>query len=215
MSGKKASAAAPETRSARKASTQQRVLRAALQVFAARGFEAASTAEIAKLAGVAHGTVFAVAPTKESLVVAAYADDIRRAGESVAATLPKTRPLAVQVDHVLTALFNYYAANPPLSRAIIQHLLFIPEPAAKSQHEDLLKQFMQILRYLVDAAKARGEIRAEVQSGDLATLIFSTYLVFLLSLLNDAYPDRASHRRDYLRVLDLSLRAALVQPNEK
>ena len=124
--------AAPKKRHAKKAETHQRVLAAAMQTFARHGFEKTSTAEIAELAGVAHGTVFAVAPTKESLLVAAYADEIRRVGENIAATLPMKRPLVAQLEHIFDGLFDYYAVNPPLSRAILQHLLFIPDTATRS-----------------------------------------------------------------------------------
>ncbi len=200
--------AAPKKRHAKKAETHQRVLAAAMQTFARHGFEKTSTAEIAELAGVAHGTVFAVAPTKESLLVAAYADEIRRVGENIATTLPMKRPLVAQLEHIFDGLFDYYAVNPPLSRAILQHLLFIPDTATRSQHDRLLTDLFDALRRLLDVAKERGGIRGDVNSDDLATLCFSTYVYFLLALLNDSYPNRVSHRRDFRRVLELSLRSA-------
>lgn len=48
---------------------QQQILDAALQVFSEKGFAEASTAEIARVAGVAQGTIFHYYPTKRELLV--------------------------------------------------------------------------------------------------------------------------------------------------
>ena len=48
---------------------QRRVLDAAMEVFAERGYAGASTAEIAKRAGVAEGTVFKTYKTKKDLLL--------------------------------------------------------------------------------------------------------------------------------------------------
>ncbi len=48
---------------------QRRVLEAAMEVFAERGFSAASTSEIANRAGVAAGTVFKLYKTKKELLI--------------------------------------------------------------------------------------------------------------------------------------------------
>jgi AcrR family transcriptional regulator len=64
------------TRDKRKLSTadvrRESVLEAAIPVFAARGYHAASTMEIAKRAGISQAYVFRLFPTKSELFVAAY-----------------------------------------------------------------------------------------------------------------------------------------------
>jgi AcrR family transcriptional regulator len=55
-------------RAAQKAATRERVLAAAARLFAARGFAATRTADIARAARVSHGAVFVHFPTRESLV---------------------------------------------------------------------------------------------------------------------------------------------------
>jgi AcrR family transcriptional regulator len=66
----------PATVSRRKLSTaeerRESVLEAAIQVFAGRGYRAASTMEIAKQAGISQAYVFRLFPTKTELFVAAY-----------------------------------------------------------------------------------------------------------------------------------------------
>ena len=95
------------SRADRKADTRARVLKAALAVFAECGFEAASTAEIARRAGVSHGTVFVVAPTKLSLAVAAHEGEIRGVAAKALTTLPQRGGLQAQIAHLYEALFDY------------------------------------------------------------------------------------------------------------
>ncbi len=57
---------------------QERVLQAAMAVFADRGFSAASTSEIAKEAGVAAGTVFRFYRTKKDLLLGVVTPVFRR-----------------------------------------------------------------------------------------------------------------------------------------
>jgi AcrR family transcriptional regulator len=101
-----------ETRSA----TRQRILEASRKLFAAEGFEGATTRDIARAAGIAAGTLFNYFPTKEAVVralvgeacgLAAEAfevDHARRDGEPlsleeelfahVAAVLRKLKPVS-------------------------------------------------------------------------------------------------------------------------
>ena len=54
--------------------TRARIVAAAAKLFGAHGFDRTSTRAIAAEAGVAHGTLFRYAPTKEDLVEAVFAD---------------------------------------------------------------------------------------------------------------------------------------------
>lgn len=60
-----------QTRGERKDRTRRLILDAALRVFSRRGILAATTAEVAREAGVAHGSVFVHFGTQEGLVAAA------------------------------------------------------------------------------------------------------------------------------------------------
>jgi AcrR family transcriptional regulator len=72
----------PTTATKRKLSTAEErraaVVKAAIQVFAAHGYRAASTMEIAKKAGISQAYVFRLFPTKAELFTAAYKAGSRR-----------------------------------------------------------------------------------------------------------------------------------------
>jgi AcrR family transcriptional regulator len=89
-----ASEKAPGKRELRRRETRERIVDAAAELFAERGFDAVSVMEIARRAGVVEKTVFNHFPVKEGLVFdadppmrAALLDAVRRrpAGESVSA----------------------------------------------------------------------------------------------------------------------------------
>jgi AcrR family transcriptional regulator len=109
---------------ATKAATRERILEAAHQLFAAKGFDAATTRDLADAAGIATGTLFNYFPTKEailaSLAAKAVADAARefddRPSEAIsfeenlfafaAAALCKLKPLRKHVAVLLETALN-------------------------------------------------------------------------------------------------------------
>ena len=64
----------PAHRALQKAETRQRILETALSLYAERGIATTRSADVAKAAGVAHGTVFLHFPSQEALLVAVIED---------------------------------------------------------------------------------------------------------------------------------------------
>lgn len=204
----------PETsntlsRSEQKANTREKVLRAALDVFSEHGYEAASTALIAKKAGVSHGTVFVVAPTKESLAVAAFEDAIRARVVNAFLSAPEPAPIERKLEHVFTSLFDYYAANPPLSRALLKHLTFLHDPDAQKQYRGLVGEFIFAIERRFAQPEVFCRLLKDVSTIDAAQMCFAVYLFSLLMLLNDAFPDRKTHAATFRRQLNATLRGIL------
>lgn len=83
-------------------STREALRRAALELFAERGFDAVSVAEVAREVGVSHMTFFRHFPTKESVVVADMFDPV--IAGAVAAQPAQLPPLVRGVGGLLAAL---------------------------------------------------------------------------------------------------------------
>lgn len=207
---KKRPPAAPSPKRAeQKAETRRRVLAAAMNAFNRHGFENASTALIAREAGVSHGTVFVVASTKEQLAVAAFEDAIRAVVVDAFLTLPEG-PLLTKFEHVFGKLFDYYAARPALSRALLKHLTFLDDPGAQKQYHGLVGEFLAALERRFAQPETRSRLYPDVSTLDAAQLCFSVYLFSLLLLLNNAYPDRKTHALAFRRQLLAALRGIMV-----
>jgi AcrR family transcriptional regulator len=196
-------------RSERKAETRQTVLRSALELFAERGFDETSTADIAAHAGVAQGTVFLVAPSKEALASAAFAESIATVVSEARVSLPRRRPMVAQLEHLFGALFDYYSTRPAISRVLIRSVLFLDHADARSEHARLLLDFLQAIEDVITRAPDRSRLRPDAAPRDVAANCFSIYLLSVIGLLNGVFPSREAQREEFRRLLELSLRGAL------
>jgi TetR/AcrR family transcriptional regulator, cholesterol catabolism regulator len=183
--------AAPGRRERQRLETERLILATALELFVARGFEATTTKQIADAAGVAHGTVFLVAATKEALLVKVLEARLREVVAGRAASLPK-RALVAQLIHVFDGLFDFYAAEPRLSRVFLKGIMFFAEPIARAMYDEHVARFSRYLAALFDAAKARGEVSARTRSPAAAANVLALYVYVVVAFLNADVPDRAA-----------------------
>ena len=102
------SAASPTNRQLRKDARAQEILTAALGVFQARGFAAATIAEVAQAAGVANGTVYLYYPSKQDLFKAVVRDlmapSIERIEEAALAAATPIEQLHVALEQWSTIM---------------------------------------------------------------------------------------------------------------
>src|SRR5436189_5258964 len=77
MARNSTTAAPPETETFRGTSKRERILRAAVDVFAEHGYFNAKVAQIAKAAGVADGTIYLYFDGKEDLLITIFREHTR------------------------------------------------------------------------------------------------------------------------------------------
>lgn len=183
--------AGPGRREVQRRETERLILSTALALFSAHGFEATTTKQIADAAGVAHGTVFLVAATKEALLVKVLEARLREVVAARARSLPPRRLIA-QLVHVFDGLFDFYAAEPGLSRVFLRGIMFFAEPIARAMYDEHVARFSTYLAALFDAAKARGEVAADTRSEAAAGNVLALYVYVVVAFLNADAPDRAA-----------------------
>lgn len=84
------------------------IRRAALHVFAERGFDGATIAEIANLAGVAKGTVYLYYPSKRRVYVAALRRGAADLAEAAAAAMAGRASAAAQLRGLVESALGYF-----------------------------------------------------------------------------------------------------------
>ncbi|MGY1803365.1 mycofactocin system transcriptional regulator [Blastococcus sp. SYSU D00922] len=132
------------TRTAPAETTRLRVERAALDLFAARGFENVISDEVADAAGISRRTFFRYYPTKADAVWGDFAGHVARLEALLAAT-PPAQPVLAAVCAAYVEVNDYPEAELPLLRRRMR--LILGEPALLAHSE---------LRYAdVDRAVAR------------------------------------------------------------
>ena len=135
-----------------------RVLDAACECFAERGVDV-SCDEIARRAGVGHGTVFRRFPTKDALLSAVILRRIRDLTVEVEAALGEPDP-----GLAFAGFFRRAAETYARDRALVEGFAAnadAPEVAA----------FIDAVRRLVERAQDAGELRSDLSAKDVLALV--------------------------------------------
>jgi AcrR family transcriptional regulator len=149
---------------------RDRILAAARELFAARGFEAVTMAEVARRAGVARATVFNHFGSKHALVEAItesvfdyYAGMLERALADERSSAPTlVRALFDQMGLGIQALHGFYRS---VFREIMKLQVGLEEGGAVAQASD---RAHARLERLLARGQARGELSREYAAADLA-----------------------------------------------
>lgn len=165
------------------------IKQAATALFAELGFEATTTKQIAERAGVAQGTVFLVAPSKEALLVVVCEERLRAAVQAAVATMPRRRAQA-QLAHVFDGLFDFYAGDPRLARVLARAILFFSDDVGRAQYRAHVAELTGFVAELLGRARDRGELAARADVAAAATLVVGLYLHLVTAFLNAERPDR-------------------------
>ena len=111
-------------RERRRAETLDAIRRAAAKLFAERGYAETRTRDIAREAGIATGTLFNYAPTKEAVVLLLWKDRARRAAEEGLLSARTVSDPIDAIDAVFTPIFRFYDEDRELGRVFLQLAAF-------------------------------------------------------------------------------------------
>ncbi len=155
---------------------RERILDAALQVFGSKGFDAATTRDLAAGAGVTSGLIYHYFANKEALLVAVivergFAAELRQllsgAGE---------RPASVVVPEVVTGFSRIMSERAPLIGLFVSG---IANPMIKAGLDEMLDETQQLLGSYLAARVTAGELRPH-NSNTLVSVLFNACAVGIL-----------------------------------
>lgn len=178
-----------------KKNTEERILEAAIKVFAEKGFSAATTSEIAKEANVAEGTIFRYFPKKKELlhgivyrVIDLFGEDI--VINSIKQTIEKNKDKeikellkAIILDRV--DLFKKYSSY---FKVIVYEIQF---------HKDIRQLFIdKIAKKAIEIGKSiteEGKLRDEFKDID-SLIAFRSFvgMVFMMLIQREFMPAESS-----------------------
>jgi AcrR family transcriptional regulator len=185
------SAPAPDRRQRRSAEMRERLFRAALELFAKKGFNETTVEDITEAADVGKGTFFNYFPSKDHILLAfgemqlakleLAIEEARRTGEPMPSFL---RSLGVRMTQEPTK-------NHSIIRALL--LAYISTTAVREGTIDLQKRVHALHTQIIQLGQERGEIRNDLPATEIAHVfrqtIFGTLLVWSL------YGDATLHSR--------------------
>lgn len=164
-----ATAAPPET--ARATTKRERILRAAIDVFAKNGYFNAKVAEIAKAAGVADGTIYLYFDGKEDLLVTIFREHTRNYLQSLERELVHVRRpeerIRIAIRHHLEALGRDRNLAIVAQVELRHSLKFM---SLLSQQE--VADYLNMIRKIVEHGQAEGTFRRNLHPKLVAKSVF-------------------------------------------
>ena len=192
-------------REEKKESTRQAILRAALALFADKGFYNTTTKAISRKAKIAEGTLFNYFQTKEDLALYFFEQELsdvfewyRRDKRIQNAALP---------EKLFAIIYRFLERISPFEEFIGAVYLRALQPSSKlsplslpSQEHNL--RYLRFIREILESAEAEGEIP---KVGDIGAYAFG---IFHLAMITYWLQDRSPGKEQTLALLDRCLKLA-------
>jgi AcrR family transcriptional regulator len=139
--------------------THQRLIRAALELFSSRGYHDTTTAQIAKKAGVAEGTIYRHFPSKQQMLNDLYRGALRWAVKAVEDSGDPTSspPPRARLAQVAQALVDGAGRDPAVVKL---GLLEGHDAVLDDESRKTAREFRMALERIIAQGKAEGAVRA-------------------------------------------------------
>lgn len=150
---------------------RERILRAAVDVFARTGYFNSKVSEVARAAGVADGTIYLYFEGKEDLLITIFREQSRVFLSVLRGELARIEGAAAKIEKVVSYHLETIGANRPLAVVLQvelrQSLKFI---SLISREE--LGDYLEVIRSIIEEGSASGELRRAEHPQIVANAIF-------------------------------------------
>ena len=180
------------TRATQKAAIRNRIVKAALDLFQSKGFDATTTRMIAKRAKLAEGTIFNYFETKEDLALHFFELEVDHA-IAVVRDNPKLRkaPLEEKLFALVQAQLDYLAPYEKFIGAAFVHALRPTSRLSISiQALDLRNRYLAFVQQLIDESPSSRP--GSVLAFAVPMIFWIYYIGILLHWLNDTSPGKGN-----------------------
>lgn len=175
-----------DRRQRRSAEIRERLFRAALGLFAQKGFAETTVEDITEAADVGKGTFFNYFPSKDHTLIAFGEMQLGKLEASIAEVRRTKEPIPEFLRSLGTRMTQEPARNPEIMRALLQ--AYLSTTAVREAMVDLQKRVQALHTEMIRLGQERGEIRSDLPAEEIAyafrQIIFGTVLIW--SLRGDA-----------------------------
>lgn len=190
---------------------RSRIIAAARALFTHKGYDETTAQEIAEAAGVAVGTVFTYAKTKDDLLILVFHDEMLAVVERAYRAADGNGELRDRAIHFFEALVAYHERDLPLARALMRQLGYVGSAEQRSMVNDLMTTILRRLAQLIERGKASGDVEAATPLLACARGMFGIYYLHLGGMLS-GYFDRPQFDRLLRTDLEFLLRRSVGPP---
>jgi len=150
---------------------RERILAAAVKVFAAKGFYCARVSEVAREAGVADGTIYLYFNSKEEILRGLFEENMRRLIDGLRGVVSEEERCTAKMTRLVDAYCQFVHNEPQLAEVLTVEL----RESGKFMNEFAAPLFGEFLRVIIDVllqGQERGEFRKDYSARTLARAIF-------------------------------------------
>lgn len=142
-----------------KAATRDRILQAALQVFAEKGYHRAAVDDIVRASATSKGAVYHHFPNKEALFMALVDELSGRLADRVAAAIGRAHGALGKVEAALRAVLETFAEHRELARILLLESVSLGADY-EAKRAQVHARFAALIQAYLDQAMAEGSIPA-------------------------------------------------------
>ena len=176
----------PDRRQRRSAEIRERLFRAALALFAKKGFAETTVEDITEAADVGKGTFFNYFPSKDHILIAFGEMQLAKLEAAIAEVRRTNEPIPQFMRSLGTRMTQEPARNPEIMRALLQ--AYLSTTRVREAMLDLQKRVQALHTQMIQLGQEQGEIRSDLPAEEIAyafrQTIFGTVLIW--SLYGDA-----------------------------
>jgi AcrR family transcriptional regulator len=137
--------------------TRERILGAALDVFARKGYHRALVDDIVRASGTSKGAVYHHFPAKEALFLALVDEFAQRLAGAVAAAIGARHGALGKVEGALVAALDTFAGDAPLARLILLEAVSLGA-VYQAKRAEVHERFTGLIQGYLEEAVAEGSI---------------------------------------------------------
>lgn len=196
-------------RERKKLATRERIRAAAAELFARRGYSAATMRQIARRAHVGLGTLFNYAEDKRDLVFLIFNEELNAVTDTALASVRPGAPLLEQLMAVFREHYRWLAEKPALARILLQELTFYSSGKQAATFLGIRKRLIDGVENLIRIAQEKKQISPKEPPEVIARHIFFVYSASLRWWIAAPQPDPARGVADLRRLLKLQFTGLL------
>lgn len=181
---------------------RQRIIDAAVEVFAAKGFFGAKVSEIAEAAGVADGTIYLYFRSKDDILISLFEEKMGEMNRRFATLLGELKTPQAKLRRYIVEHLRMVAEQPQLMQVLTvelrQSARFVKEYSPKA-----FAKYLALLGSILDEGQRRQVFRADLDTALFRRALFGAIdEISLEFVLRSSRPEVKPGPKDFKRMGD-------------
>ena len=184
---------------------QERIIAAARELFAEKGFESATLKQIAGNAGLGIATLFNYVTDKRDLIYLIFNEEVEQLVEKALATPRNWQTFEAKILCITEPHYRLFAQDPVLSRILLSEVMLQTPGFHLGRFRRLRQRLIDGIEKLVAEAQESGEIDKKESADMIARHIFFSFSIAILWWVASPQPHWRDGQVEFQRILNLQM----------